>query len=131
MLALLDVRLGDLPGEIAHASEVSRALGDAYGAARIEQVERVRAAQDVVVSRNHQPVRQRVLRLGLEKVVHQLEAVHVRDLEVVGAVLDLGLSQQIAIGASPIPVNVPHLLDVLEVHDDAFEAVGVLHRDRI
>ncbi len=131
MLALGGIRDRYLAREIAHAGEVVRALGNADGAARVEQVESVRATQHVVVRRYHQPVCQSVLRLGLEQVVHLPEAPHVGDLEIVDAVLDLRPPQQVTVGAPSIPVDLPHLTHALEIHDDALQAIGDLDADRV
>ena len=131
MLPLLHIRDGDLPRQVAHASEERGALGDADGAARIQQVEGVRTAQDIVVRRDHQLVRQTALGLRLEQIVHQLEAADIGDLEIVFAVLDLGLLQHVAIRAAAIPVDLPDLVHALQVHHDAFQTVGVLDGDRV
>ena len=131
MLPLLHVSDRHLPCQIAHPGEEIRALGDADGAAGIQQVEGVRAAQHVIVRRDDQPVRQAVFRLRLEQVVHRLQARHIGDLEIVFAVLDLRQPQHVAVGAAAVPVDLPDLVDALQVHHDAFQAVGVLDRHRV
>ena len=64
--------------------------------------------------------------LGLIDLEHLLEPLHVRHLEVVDAVLHLRLPVELAEGVHAVDVDVPHLRLVLQVHDDAVEAVGDL-----
>src|SRR4029450_8187435 len=57
-LALFDVLDRHLFGQVTHTGEVARALGDADGAARVEQVKCVRTVQDVVMCGGYQPTLQ-------------------------------------------------------------------------
>ena len=50
-----DVGLGDRPGEVPHPPDVGRALGHRDRPARVEQVERVRALEHLVVGGDRQP----------------------------------------------------------------------------
>ena len=71
------------------------------------------------------------LGLGLEEVVHLAQPLDVRDLEVILAVVDFGLKEDIAVGVDAVPVDVPHAAHALEEHDDALKPVGDLHRGRV
>src|SRR5688572_5956881 len=54
LFTFADVRLGNAHRELADAQDVGRALGDADAAARIQNVEQVRALQRVLEGRPHQ-----------------------------------------------------------------------------
>src|SRR5262249_22655287 len=64
-LPLLEVQLRDLPREVPHPDDVRGALGDRDRAARVEQVERVRALQHLIVGRQRQLALDQPLGLGL------------------------------------------------------------------
>jgi hypothetical protein len=61
--ALLDEALGAALGQTAHAADEALALGDADGAARVEEVEGVRALHAVVVRGQHRALGEQALGL--------------------------------------------------------------------
>ena len=92
----LDVELRDLAREGAHAADVGRALGHRDRPARVEQVERVRALEHLVVRRQRQPPLEEVPALGLVLGEPPHEHVDRRVLEVVGRPLALVLAVDVA-----------------------------------
>ncbi len=88
----------------------------------------MRAAQDIVVGRNDQAPLHASLCLGLVQAVHLVQALDVGQLKVIDAVLHLGPPVDVAVGVRAVPVDVPHGPHLLQVHDDALQAVGQLHR---
>jgi hypothetical protein len=56
--------LGTLSGQVADAADVAGALGDADGAAGIQQIEGMGAFQAVFIGRQHQPVGDHFLGFG-------------------------------------------------------------------
>src|SRR5262249_19083140 len=79
--ARLDVALGAALGERAHAADEALPLGDADRAARVEEVEGVRALHAVVVGRKDEPGGQQPLALLLEAVEEAEVELGVRLLE--------------------------------------------------
>ena len=65
------MRLGDPDGELTHAQDVGGALGDADAAARIEDVEQVRALQAVLERRQNQARGEQLL-AELEVAIEEL-----------------------------------------------------------
>src|ERR1044071_1184755 len=65
LLLLFEVELRDGANQVAHAPDVCRPLGDRERAARVEQVERVRALEDEVVGRQRQAALDQAPALGL------------------------------------------------------------------
>ena len=130
-LALLHVELRHLTGLAAHVREELGPLGHADGAPGVQDVEGVALAQDVVVGGGHQPSFDAGLGLGLVELVELLLPLHVGQLEVVDAVLDLLLPVDLAVGVDAVEVDGPDLVLALEVHGDALQAVGDLHAHRV
>ena len=128
---LLGVQVRHQPRQIAHAAKVVGALGDADRAARVQQVEGLRATQDVVVGRDDQAGGDGALALRLVQVVHLLEALHIGQLEVVLAILDLLLQVDVAVAALAVPGDLPDLAHPLQEHGDALQPVGQLDADRL
>ena len=88
-------------------------------------------AQHKVVRRDHQPALDARLCLGPIQVVHLAQPFDIGKFKVVHAVLDLGVPVQLGKGVHAVHVDVPHLRLVLEVHDDAVEAIGNLDAHRV
>src|SRR2546421_1024255 len=83
--------------ERPHAAHIAGALRDRDGAARIEQVERVRALQHHLVGGQHALRVQQPLRFGFEVTEVAKKELGVRQLEVVARLLDFVLVVYIAI----------------------------------
>ncbi len=89
------------------------------------------AAEDVVIGRDDEIPVEAAAGLGLIEVVHMHEGVDVGYVEGILAVFDLLGEVDLPIGVPAVPVDVPDGADVLKEHNDALEAVGQLHGDRI
>ena len=100
-------------------------------AARVQHVERVRALQHVHVRRHRQPRVEHPARLGRVVLEQPLLRVDVGVVEVEPAHLVLGLAERLAVGDARRVLDVLEVADVLQRHDDALDAVGDLHRDRV
>src|SRR5688572_3271295 len=131
------MRPGNPDGELTHAQDVGGALGDADAAARVEDVEQVRALQAVLERRQDQVRRQQLL-AKLEVPVEQLpmtraelaEAQAVDLTEHILRLLDLFLQADLAILHTAAPLQVEHVVDLLQEHRDALEAIGDLAGNR-
>ena len=124
-------------GELTDAQDVGRALGDADAAARIENVEQVRALQTVLERRQdrarmQQPFREAVvLRRTDRDGAPQTASAACSTWP--NAYLDCSISS--CSRTSPYftpaaPLEVEHVVDPLQEHGDALEPVGDLARDR-
>ncbi len=131
LLALLHIGLGHPAGQVTHPHEKACPLGNTYGTASIQDVEQVRALEDIVVGRHDQPRLQGPLRLGFAQVEHAPDAVHVGDLKVVGAMLHLAAQVDVAIGQLIPPLDIGNGAHALEHHDDPLQPVSDLHGDGI
>ncbi len=118
-LSLFGIRLCHLPGEVAHTTEVGRPLCHADSASRVEQVEGVGAAQDVVVGGGDQTRIQTTACLGLVQVVHLGQPLHIGQLEGIAAVLNLRSQEDIAVGVGAVPIDLPDRAHVLQEHHDS------------
>src|SRR6185436_19697696 len=127
----LEISLGHRAGEGPYPPNVGGALGHRDRAARVEQVEGMRGLHHHLVARQHalrfdQPFRLAfVVREGIEK---QRD---VGELEVVARLLDFVLVIHIAVGDPRRPDQVIHAVLALQVHRQAFEAVGDLAEHRL
>src|SRR5437762_4858274 len=90
-LARIVITLRDRLGERANAADVARAFRDRDRAARIEEVERVRGLQHLLICRQRELALHQALRTGLEIGEVAKERFRVDVLEVVGRLLDLVL----------------------------------------
>ncbi len=131
LLPLGDIGLSHLPGQVAHAGEVVRPLGHPDRPSGVQQVESVGAAEDIVVGGNNQAAGQGAASFGLVHLEKPGQGLHVGLLEGIGAVLDLLGQQDVAVAQPRPPVNLPHAAHALQEHDDALQAIGQLHRDRV
>ena len=100
LLALFDIRLSHAARKIAHAAKKRLALGHAHCAARIQNIEGVRALEDVIVRGKHQAILQRSFGLGLKQVVHLAQAVDIRDFKIILAVFLLALQIHVPIACA-------------------------------
>src|SRR5438876_170451 len=121
-------------GEPADAEDEALPLGDADGAARVEQVEGVRALQAVVVRGQGQLLFDETAALLLVLVEEAEEAVGIAGVEAVLALLPLVLPEHVPVReARSIGIGAEHqivdVIDALQVHRDALEAVGQLGGD--
>src|SRR5699024_7329590 len=132
--ALRHVRLRHGARQGAHAQNVALALGDADGATRVQQVERVAGLHDLLVGRQRQAGLDQLAGLGLAGVEPCEQGLDVGVLEVVGALLDLVLVEHVAVGDRTVrgvgPDQVVDVVHVLQVHGQALQAVGDFARDR-
>src|SRR5262245_10188387 len=127
---------GDAHGELPHAKDIGRALGHADTAARVENVEGVRALQAVLErgphqSRGEQPVREAVILV--EQVAVQRRKFrrrHVDLAERVLRLLDFLLQPHLAVLDAAAPLQVVHVVDPLQEHGNALEPVRDLAGDR-
>ena len=131
LLPLLEVGLGDLAGQAAHAAESGLALRDADGAACVEDVEGMRHLQDVVVRGQHEAAREAGLGLGVVAVVQGAQPLDVGDFEVVRALLALVEQIDVAVLDAGRPLDVAEVVDLLQRDGDALEAVGQFDRHRV
>ena len=70
--------------------------------------------------------------LGVRILEVAAQAVDIGVLEVEGRELALGTQEHVAVDrAVAVPIQVVHVVDALDVHGEAFHAVGKLDRDRI
>ena len=83
------------------------------------------------MGRGHQAMLQAAVGLALVGVIGGLERIDVGHVEVVAAVLDLGLQQRVAIADAGAVVHLPHAVHALQGQGDTVEAVGDLHRDGV
>src|SRR5262249_46478748 len=95
--ARLDVALGAALGERAHAADEALPLGDADRAARVEEVEGVRALHAVVVGGEDEPGGEEPLALLLEGVEEAEVQLGVGLLEAELGELDLALLVDLAV----------------------------------
>src|SRR5690606_29672308 len=139
--------LGGGARDEAHAADEALTLGDADGAAGVEDVEEVAALHDAVVGREHQPLERRLVEdersalppllaqaeqvsdLPLELVEERLMEIDVGSLEVVRGPLPLGALEDLAVADAGRPLEVVDVVHVLQVHRDALEPVGQLAAD--
>src|SRR5690606_38236654 len=110
----------------SHPLHVSLPFGLRQHAARIEQVEGVRALQHELVARVEQTLLQEAPGLAFETVEQHALQVGVALLEVVAAVLLLEVTPKVAHGDALRHLDVEAVLDVLQVHRQALHAVGQL-----
>ncbi len=130
-LALLQIALRHTPCQSAHFAEEGLAFGHANGAARIKDVEGVRAFQNIVVRRQDETGIEAGVGFGFKGFVHLAQTVDVGDLEVVFAVLELFLMADRAVGNGLAPGFVPDRARVVKGDQDALETIGDLNRDGI
>src|SRR5437660_2605765 len=129
------VQLRAVVGELADPQDVLLPLGYADGAARVEQVEGVRALQAVVVRRKRKVPLDEAAALALVLVEEAQEPVGIARVEAVLALLPLVLPEGVAVG-EPAAVRVRaedevvDVVDALQVHGDALEPVGELRGHR-
>src|SRR2546422_7397574 len=129
------VQLRAVVGELADPQDVTLPLGHADGAARVEQVEGVRALQAVVVRRKRKVLLDEAAALALVLVEEAQEPVGIARVEAVLALLPLVLPEGVAVG-EPAAVRVRaedevvDVVDALQVHGDALEPVGELRGHR-
>src|SRR6266481_4838940 len=131
-----EVQPGAIVRELADAQDVSLPLGHADGAARVEQVEDVRAFQAVVVGGEGKLLLHQRAALLLVLIEETEEALRVAGVEAVLALLALVLPEDVAVGElAPVGIRAPDqvvdVVDALQVHGDALEAVGQLGGNRM
>src|SRR5258708_11595434 len=101
-----EIERGAVVRQLADPHDVALPLGDADGAARVEQVEGVRALQAIVVGRQRQLCLPELPALALVEREELEEQVRVCGLEAVLRLLDLVLPEAVAVG-EPGAVRVP------------------------
>ena len=106
-------------------------FGDGDGAAGVEDVEAVRAFEDVVVRGDDETLRETGVGFGGEEVVHGADAFDVGGLEIIFGVFELFLTADLAVGDACAVFFVPDGFGVVERDEDAFEPVGDLDRDGV
>jgi len=106
-------------------------FGDGDGAAGVEDVEAVRAFEDVVVRGDDETTRETGVGFGGEEVVHGADAFDVGGLEIIFGVFELFLTADLAVGDACAVFLVPDGFGVVERDEDAFEPVGDLDRDGV
>src|SRR5690606_12795696 len=115
--------------QVADAADVGGALGDADGAARVEQVKGVGGFQRGLVGGQRQGHVHQALGFGF--IVVEVREKHVGRgvFEVVGGLFDLVLVEHVAVQHTVAvrafgPDQVVHAFHALQVHGQAFQAVG-------
>src|SRR6266480_2306222 len=121
-----EVSLGNAARELTDAADVGRPLCDRERSARVEQVERVRALEHLVVGRNRQPTLQQVPALRLVLAEAAREHVDRGLLEVVPRPLTLGFEVDVTPGHSGSPFELERGPLALEEHRQPLEPVGHL-----
>jgi len=87
--------------------------------------------QALVVGRQRQLAGEDRPTLALGVLEMPVQDLDVGELEIVGRVLALGLQEDVAVAHAPaVEVDVEDVLDPLDVHHQALDAVGELARDR-
>src|SRR5882762_9211294 len=124
-----EIELRAIVRELAHAQDITLPLGHADGAARVEQVEDVRALQAVVVGGQGELLLDQGAALLLVLFEEAEQAVRVAGVEAVFALLALVLPEDVAVGelrAVGIGAEdqIVDVVDALQVHGDALETVG-------
>src|SRR5207245_5013517 len=94
---------GAAPRERSHPQDVALPLGHADGAARVEQVEDVRALQAIIVGRQRQLEAQQPVAFLLVALEELEEQLRVRGLEAVLRLLHLVLAEDVAGGTASHP----------------------------
>src|SRR6185436_10871846 len=117
--------------ERADPPYVGRALGHRDRAARVEQVEGMRGLHHHLIPRQHALRTDQALRFAFVFAEVPEQHVRVRELEVVARLLDFVLVIHIAVGDAWRPYQVVHAVLALQVHRQAFEAVGDLAEHRL
>ena len=130
-LALADPGVGHSARLFTHAPKEGRALGDADGAARVQHIEEVTLLQQVIIGGHDGAGRQRARAFAFPGVEDLVQLLHVADFEVVAAMLDLALQEDIAVAQAAQPVDVPHAVHILQRQHDALDAIGDFHRHRL
>src|ERR1700694_2722399 len=131
-----EIELRAIVRELAHAQDVALPLGHADGAARVEQVEDVRALQAVVVGGQRQLLLDQRAALLLVLIEETEEAVRVAGVEAILALLALVLPEHVPVG-EPGAVGIgaeDQVVDVvhgLQVHRDPLQAAGQLGGHRM
>ena len=120
----------------AHAQDVAHALGGADDATSIQEVEGVRALENVVVRGQGQAGLKHTVALSLVAIELTEQKVGVGHLEVVSRELtlvfkeDIAVSEHGAVGAAR-PHQVVNGIDALDVHRKTLSTVGDLGRNRV
>ena len=116
--------LGAPFGHRTTTQQETSAFRDGKGATGVEQVERVRQPEAVIVGGLYKPEIEQPSGLAFPQVKHLEQLRRVRRLEVVLAVLDLLRVEDVAVGdAAGRPGQVVDALDALQVHGDALDAI--------
>ena len=107
--------------QIADTGDVSGALGNRNGAARVEQVERVPGLQDKLVARQRQPRFKQAPGLGFVSVELSEQPVDVRRFQAEFRLLDLVLAKHVVVHKRRSircnrPDKVEYVLDALQIH---------------
>ena len=105
------------------------AFGDGDGAAGVEDVEAVRAFENVVVRGDDETLRETGFGFGGEEVVHGADTFDVGGLEIIFGVFEFLLTADLAVGHARAVFLAPDGFGVVERDQDAFQPIGELHRD--
>src|ERR1019366_8931408 len=127
----LEIALRHAPRQGADAADVGSALGDADGAARLEQIEAVRRLQHLLVGGRRELQVHEQPGFALVRGEGGEQELDVAGLEVVRALLDLVLVIDVAIAEAFGPGQLVDAVDTLQVHREPLEAVGDLAGDRL
>ena len=130
ILALLGVKPRDTGGQGADPADIGGAFRDGDGAAGIQQIERVRALHALVIGRPRQShFHERAAFLFV--IIEMLEEHgRVAAVEVVLRLLHFVLVVDVAVSNAFIPSEIVDAVHALQIHGDAFEAVGDFHGSR-
>ncbi len=131
LLAPFDPQLGHVVGHPAHPGERPGPLRGTDGASGVQHVERLRALEDVVVGGHGQAFGKQRRRFRLVDLEQLALGRHIGLVQVVGAHFQLRLGVDLAVADPVREHDVLEVVDALEGHEDALQAVGDLHRDRV
>src|SRR6185312_5757939 len=120
--------------ERAHAQNIALALRHRDRAPRIQQVERMRSFQHLLIGGQRQPALQQLLAGSLVVIEVPEQGCDLGALEVVAGLLDLVLMEHVTVGHAPQravgPHDVVNALDTLQIHREPLETVSDLARHR-
>src|SRR5919109_3394537 len=130
-MGLVEGELRDRAREVADAPDVIGPRGDGKRSARVQEVERVRCLQDLVVGRERQAALEKVAALRLVLGEAAFERLHRGGLEVVGRPLALVLAKDVAPGHPGRPLELEGGPLPLQDECEPLEAVRDLGREQV
>jgi hypothetical protein len=130
-LALADIAFCALPGECSDPGDIAGPFGYADRAARVEEVEEIGRLDAGIIRRQRKPGGQQPFRFVFEPLKRLSQQIHVGHLEIIGRKFDFRLVMNRAIRDPIGPHQVEDIVDVLQVHRQAFRPIGDLDGDRL